>query len=509
MSMAVAAMTANAQDTMNPLTVISGWQADVFCETGPVANYLKLGVDNGSVGFFTHTFKDYPITHPFTSETNPTSNFGHVYHIDATTNNALQLTNLTGDAFPATPVSDGIFTLKTAQSFSDLYLLATCGNGPATVDVIYTYSDASNSEEKITVLDWYNTTTDHSQDGFYGLDRIKRLDASSRSNITYVSLHEIKLKPTAGKEVTSIEFASETLNGKCICNLFGLSTGAAGVELEDGSYNVDLIAEAWDANKQVTGTTTSGIDRNGYVLYTDKVDFSNEKTYTYGVPNDGAITANSGTPFQLANYAGLNATRLAKDMNDANIQDMSETTILFKEKVMASELHMLAAAGNGTANVNVTYIYADGDEVSAANGDGINNNTGGYVGGASSTYNTTMDIMDWCNNHDYQTYTTGRYFNSPTDTNIAGFYEYVGTPDATKELVGVRLTNQFTTKAESKGIVVAFTAKGTVTGTTTGINTIGTAKTAADGKIFNLAGQQVSKSYKGIVIKNGQKMIQK
>ena len=43
----------------------------------------------------------------------------------------------------------------------------------------------------------------------------------------------------------------------------------------------------------------------------------------------------------------------------------------------------------------------------------------------------------------------------------------------------------------------------------TGIQGITSGKITNDGKIFNLAGQQVSKSYKGIVIKNGMKMIQK
>ena len=40
---------------------------------------------------------------------------------------------------------------------------------------------------------------------------------------------------------------------------------------------------------------------------------------------------------------------------------------------------------------------------------------------------------------------------------------------------------------------------------------ISTAKTAAEfnGAIYNVAGQQVTKSYKGLVIKNGKKVVQK
>lgn len=43
--------------------------------------------------------------------------------------------------------------------------------------------------------------------------------------------------------------------------------------------------------------------------------------------------------------------------------------------------------------------------------------------------------------------------------------------------------------------------------TATGISKVENLKVAQDGKCFNLAGQQVGKNYKGIVIKNGKKMV--
>jgi hypothetical protein len=45
-------------------------------------------------------------------------------------------------------------------------------------------------------------------------------------------------------------------------------------------------------------------------------------------------------------------------------------------------------------------------------------------------------------------------------------------------------------------------------GGSTGINTVKTVR-IADGAIYNLAGQKVSESYKGVVIKNGRKYVQK
>ena len=46
-----------------------------------------------------------------------------------------------------------------------------------------------------------------------------------------------------------------------------------------------------------------------------------------------------------------------------------------------------------------------------------------------------------------------------------------------------------------------------VTTTPTGISKVENLEVAKDGKCFNLAGQQVGKNYKGVVIKNGKKMV--
>ena len=46
-----------------------------------------------------------------------------------------------------------------------------------------------------------------------------------------------------------------------------------------------------------------------------------------------------------------------------------------------------------------------------------------------------------------------------------------------------------------------------VTTTPTGISKVENLEVAKDGKSFNLAGQQVGKNYKGVVIKNGKKMV--
>ena len=50
---------------------------------------------------------------------------------------------------------------------------------------------------------------------------------------------------------------------------------------------------------------------------------------------------------------------------------------------------------------------------------------------------------------------------------------------------------------------------GYFTSKTTGIDHVKTADQAGDGKAYDLSGRRVNESYKGIVIKNGKKYIQK
>lgn len=59
------------------------------------------------------------------------------------------------------------------------------------------------------------------------------------------------------------------------------------------------------------------------------------------------------------------------------------------------------------------------------------------------------------------------------------------------------------------GIEMANPTTGYFTSKTTGIDHVKTADRASDGKAYDLSGRRVNESYKGIVIKNGKKYIQK
>lgn len=73
-----------------------------------------------------------------------------------------------------------------------------------------------------------------------------------------------------------------------------------------------------------------------------------------------------------------------------------------------------------------------------------------------------------------------------------------------------KVINVFLQNTDSKAQTVKIKSiKRIISSTTTGISKVENLKVAQDGKAFNLAGQQVGKGYKGIVIKNGKKMVLK
>lgn len=81
-----------------------------------------------------------------------------------------------------------------------------------------------------------------------------------------------------------------------------------------------------------------------------------------------------------------------------------------------------------------------------------------------------------------------------------GFYKW-GTTNTLKNNRCYLPATQLGTTTPAKGVTIDF-------GTVTAINAATLQPAKADGKIYNLQGQEVSRSYKGVVIKNGRKVIQ-
>lgn len=144
------------------------------------------------------------------------------------------------------------------------------------------------------------------------------------------------------------------------------------------------------------------------------------------------------------------------------------------------------------------------------------------------TANTPVFIHSAQNNADGYTF-TGVEVKNATPTQTADGFNFVGTYTATTVPVGnyfINSSNKFYkagddktnikgTRATFEPVGAATSAKGlgfnvTEDGTTTAINSITMQEELnANAPMYNLAGQQVTKAYKGVILQNGKKFINK
>ena len=156
---------------------------------------------------------------------------------------------------------------------------------------------------------------------------------------------------------------------------------------------------------------------------------------------------------------------------------------------------------------NMNEAFAEGQTIPAGTGVLLNGNPGTYTFNISSEAGTPV-ADNWLKGSDEKAMTEGgeRYYMLSLDANSTagsvGFYW--GAPNG----------GAFTNGAHKAYLCVKPGVAGAKTcyrfdGQTTAIDgTRADKPTAADGAVYNLAGQRVDRSYKGVVIKNGKKYIQ-
>ena len=474
----IGTISANAQQE-GQIRVKSGYTADVVIEALPASEHLVQGIDNGSVGLISKSIKTtnngLPADMPLTAFES-----GNVYHIDYTKNNALRLIGPDDDASLNLPV-DGVLTLAQPVKTDKVWMLCICGNGPTDLNVEVDYTDGNTSFTTITVEDWWNSSTnpdDHKGKGeaFWGLDRIDRNNDLVQAT-TSVRILEKSIETDPNKEIECI-YIEKVNVGSGYPTIFGLSTGSQPIEISEG-YNADIVAEAYP----IKDHATVALDRNAWVLYSQSLGDIHLKTQ-YGLPADGNIVTKSSRTYHM-DYTTLNATRLTADNPETADTDESITTLELEDIPTVSDngsLVFLATAGNGPASIDIEYNYTD-KTISTDN----------------------INIIDWCNHQSEAAVQTGRYYNGVDDRDYVGLYEIESYPEPGKAIKSITLIN--TSGGASKGIIVGlYMTDGSIT---TGIENFKSENKAGNSKIYNLSGQRVNNSYKGIVIKDGKKQVMK
>ncbi|MBS1775238.1 MAG: T9SS type A sorting domain-containing protein [Bacteroidetes bacterium] len=174
-SMLFFGLSAEAQFVNIPVT---GYNADVVANgVGSVASSTTATVDNAQYtlaaadwnfnGTCTALTNFMPISGTVSANTSVAN--GLVYTLQSySANNALRIPATGGGT-----TGSGTFTLASPTSAANLYLLYTAGNGPTTVNVTVTFTDASTQIfTGLTLLDWFTNTNP-------AIGNIGRLDRTS------------------------------------------------------------------------------------------------------------------------------------------------------------------------------------------------------------------------------------------------------------------------------------------------------------------------------------------
>ena len=333
-------MAIQAQSTLAPLKVTSGFNADIVVEALPSQDHLTVGIDNDRTGFLVKG-----VVVPNTNDNGvpqmpATSKNGNVYNVDYSQNNALKLK---GGGQAVNCPEDGTVVFASPVQTAQLWVLGISGNGQSKVAVTVNYNDGTSSDAvELTYEDWWNSSPTDSRSfvAFPGLDRINRNNGQPQG-VTSVHLDEYKIDTDAAKEIVSVYIKK---NSGADPNIMGFSTGEAAVAVASG-FNADIVAETPD----VSATANYAVDDNDWCLY-EKGRGIGSYSIEKGLPEDGMITSKSGITYQV-NYAALNALR----MGDGS----REGTLEIAGAPKCEKIYFLGSTGNGPQTLTAVITYTD------------------------------------------------------------------------------------------------------------------------------------------------------
>ncbi len=312
------------------------------------------------------------------------------------------------------------------------------------------------------------------------VSQIKEVSASFGNATYYISddgTTTNQFQIYRGKYLNNVKFTSEdqlqtgwtvTVKGKV--TLFNTS-----LEMAQNNYLTSIekpagAAPAISGDETFLESTTVTITANqegATVYYTTDGTTPTDKSTKYTEP----ITLTETTTVKAIAY--LNGTA----------SEVAEKTFTKTEPIsVAKALEILANGTQTTSNVYVSGTIVEVSELSTQYG----NASYTISDDGTSTSALTVFRGKYLGNAKF---TAENQINAGDKVVVCGVLKNYAKDDTTTP----QLTNSYLVS---------------INGTTTAINSVKT-KTALDGAIYNLAGQRVSKSYKGVVIKNGRKYIVK
>ena len=281
---------------------------------------------------------------------------------------------------------------------------------------------------------------------------------------------------------------------------------SATIPLNGKSGELILKYKSNNTNLTLSSTTTGVI--------VGKPAGEEDKTYKVtitvptGTPSLNITFTNSKSSNSRLDDIELTAAQVAPTSVSVTIGETGYATLYYSDRALtvpAGVKGYTCSLSDGSFKMNEA--FAEGQTIPAGTGVLLNGNPGTYTFNVSSEAGTPV-ADNWLKGSDEEAMTEGgeRYYMLSLDANntegSVGFYWGVANGEA------------FKNGAHKAYLCVKDNATGAKTcyrfdGQTTAIDgTRADKPTTADGAVYNLAGQRVDRSYKGVVIKNGKKYIQ-
>lgn len=251
----------------------------------------------------------------------------------------------------------------------------------------------------------------------------------------------------------------------------------------------DLAAPKWDGERQDHGRLT-------------KIGTVNDNNLVFEKVSDLNIT--EGMPYLFKATGTQTACKRTDIMY--TITDKGVTRVKTPQELMGEDPNYYAKIGQKTITVVPPHQIKGNINNNVVNGDFYFRGLYGskqYTEEENGNLTTTPISDNGSQKYQFISTATGnylKYLKSGSTSKFPGFRAYFYFPGWSAEENNKLQSSTNTTNAK----VFLF-----VEGSTTGINDIRTDENNNDGRIYNLAGQVVDESYKGIVIKNGRKYLAK
>lgn len=410
-------------------------------------------------------------------------------------------------------------------------IVTTDKEGTATITATYAGNDeyaGSTTSYKITVADpnkasWsYTFKKDDLKDGStsYSFNNVAWTFTPTWESTTHFFGYDSNGRGLQigkkGYPATSIVFSSTGFPGV----IKEVNVNAATASGATATIAVTVGGVSYGKVQDLTTTATD---------YTFTGSASGEVVITLSQPSTSAALYISSIDIEYNPSAATTLT-LDEDATEAAITAGKNVNVTLKRTFNDNAWNTLVLPFDLTAD-QITAAFGADAKVAAYTGatagaDGTY--TLNFTEATTITANTPVFIHSAQNNADGYTF-TGVEVKNATPTQTAEGFNFVGTYTATTVPVGnyfINSSNKFYkagddktnikgTRASFEPVGAATSAKGlgfnvTEDGTTTAINSITMQEELnVNAPMYNLAGQQVTKAYKGVILQNGKKFINK